>query len=264
MKGISVVINTYNASEHLAEVLESVRGFDEIVVCDMESTDDTREIAARYGCKVVIFPKGNYNIAEPARNFAISSAENEWVLVVDADELIPDALREYAYDFLEKHGDEYVGLKIPRKNYMLHHFMRSSYPDYQLRLFKKGGSNWPPTVHATIQLEGDVAKIPSSREDLAMVHISSSAEAMFRRMNQYSGSELVRRKEMHVTFAKLVFSPAFRFIKTYFFKGGIRYGRLGFIHAYKNAMYKFMVLTKFYEKEQNEKFWNEHGHHENK
>ena len=45
---ISVVINTYNARRHLAQVLESVKDFDEIVVCDMESTDDTREIAEKY------------------------------------------------------------------------------------------------------------------------------------------------------------------------------------------------------------------------
>ena len=54
---ISVVINTYNAEEHLAECLEAVKDFDEIVVCDMESTDHTVEIAKRYGCKVVSFPK---------------------------------------------------------------------------------------------------------------------------------------------------------------------------------------------------------------
>ena len=54
---ISVVINTYNARQHLQKVLESVKGFDEVVVCDMESTDDTVAIAREYGCKVVTFPK---------------------------------------------------------------------------------------------------------------------------------------------------------------------------------------------------------------
>ena len=47
--GISVVINTYNAQQHLAKVLESVKDFDEVVVCDMESTDDTVKIAEGYG-----------------------------------------------------------------------------------------------------------------------------------------------------------------------------------------------------------------------
>ena len=52
---ISVVINTYNAQEHLVKVLESVKEFDEIVICDMQSTDDTLSIAQRYGCKIVTF-----------------------------------------------------------------------------------------------------------------------------------------------------------------------------------------------------------------
>ena len=55
---ISVVINTYNAEQHLEEVLESVKDFDEILICDMESTDHTLEIAQRYGCRIVKFPKG--------------------------------------------------------------------------------------------------------------------------------------------------------------------------------------------------------------
>ena len=53
---ISVVINTYNAEKFLAQVLESVKDFDEVVVCDMESTDRTLEIARQYGCKIVTFP----------------------------------------------------------------------------------------------------------------------------------------------------------------------------------------------------------------
>ncbi|MBR6494849.1 MAG: glycosyltransferase, partial [Prevotella sp.] len=85
---ISVVINTYNARQHLCEVLEAVKNFDEVVVCDMESTDDTVEIARQYGCRVVTFPKEGHTIVEPAREFAIHEAENEWVLVVDADEVV--------------------------------------------------------------------------------------------------------------------------------------------------------------------------------
>ena len=52
---ISVIINTYNASKHLKQVLEAVKGFDEIVICDMESTDNTIEIAKTFNCKIVTF-----------------------------------------------------------------------------------------------------------------------------------------------------------------------------------------------------------------
>ena len=91
---ISVIINTYNAERHLEAVIEAVKDFDEIVVCDMESTDRTLDIARSYGCKVVTFPKGDLRIVEPARQFAIDKAGSPWVLVVDADEIVTPALRK--------------------------------------------------------------------------------------------------------------------------------------------------------------------------
>ena len=57
---ISVVINTYNAEAKLAKVLDTVKDFDEVVICDMESTDSTPDIARKYNCKIVTFPKGEH------------------------------------------------------------------------------------------------------------------------------------------------------------------------------------------------------------
>ena len=76
---ISIVINTYNAGAQIVPTLESVKDFDEVVVCDMESTDNTVEIARSYGCKIVTFPKGSHRICEPARDTAIHAARNNWV-----------------------------------------------------------------------------------------------------------------------------------------------------------------------------------------
>src|SRR5574344_1698795 len=121
---ISVVINTYNADKYLARVLDSVCQFDEIVICDMESTDNTISIAKDYGCKIVNFPKGNCVSAEPARTFAIQAASSEWVLVVDADELVSVELRNYLYDLIGK-NDCPAGLWIPRKNYFMGKFMHA-------------------------------------------------------------------------------------------------------------------------------------------
>jgi glycosyltransferase involved in cell wall biosynthesis len=73
-KKISVVINTRNAEQHLQQVLEAVKGFDEVLICDMESEDHTLDIARQYGCRIVTFERKNYNIVEPAREFAIHEA----------------------------------------------------------------------------------------------------------------------------------------------------------------------------------------------
>ena len=143
MKKISVVLNTYNAELHLERVLNSVAGFDEVVVCDMESMDSTMEIARRCGCRVVTFPKGEHKICEPARDFAIHSASNDWVLVVDADELVPDTLRDYLYDRISS-GAFDGALAVPRINlFMGEEFEERS--DYQIRFFRKDRTTWPAT-----------------------------------------------------------------------------------------------------------------------
>ena len=78
MNKISVIIHTYNNEKIIAECLEAVKNFDEIIICDMYSSDKTLEIAKKYNCKIVMHEKTE--IVEPARNFAISQASNEWVL----------------------------------------------------------------------------------------------------------------------------------------------------------------------------------------
>jgi glycosyltransferase involved in cell wall biosynthesis len=78
---ISVVIHTFNSEKFLERVLSSVKDFDEIIICDMYSTDRTQEIAQKYNCKIIYHEK--CEIPESARNFAIRAASNEWILVVD-------------------------------------------------------------------------------------------------------------------------------------------------------------------------------------
>ena len=245
---ISVVINTYNASKYLARVLETAKSFDEIVVCDMESTDNTVEIAQAYGAKIVTFPKENHKSAEPARTFAIQSASSDWVLVVDADELIPQALHDYLYEFIENHG-EIMGLYIPRKNFTMGVCLPSSYPDYQLRFFIKEGTVWPPYVHTFPKINGPIDYIPKKRKELAFVHLDDSTHAVIVRLNNYTDNEVVKRAGTKVTLFKLVASPMVRFIKQYFIKGGFRYGIAGYVQAARSAQYKFTVLCKLYEKQ---------------
>ena len=112
---ISVVVNTFNSERFLDRCLSSVDGFDEIVLCDMHSTDSTISIAERHGCRIVYHERTGF--VEPARNYAISQAANEWVLVLDSDEVIPAALKDYLYRFAETaEARGYAALKMARKN----------------------------------------------------------------------------------------------------------------------------------------------------
>ncbi len=247
-QNISVVINTYNAEKYLARVLDTAKSFDEIVVCDMESTDNTVSIAKQYGCKVVTFPKANHKSAEPARTFAIQAAACDWVLVADADELIPQALHDFLYNFI-KNPQNIRGLYIPRKNYTMGVFLPSSYPDYQLRFFIKEGTVWPPFVHTFPTVQGDLSYIPETRKDLAFDHLDDSTRATIVRLNNYTDNEVEKRAGKHVTLFTMMFSPMMRFVKLYFLKGGFRFGIAGFVQAQRSAIYKFTVLCKLYEKQ---------------
>lgn len=243
---ISVVINTYNAEEHLREVLESVKSFDEIVVCDMESTDSTVQIAEEFGCKVVVFPKGNHTCAEPARTFAIQSASHKWVFVVDADELVPDALRDYLYKRISEH-DCPQGLYIPRKNYFMGQFMHSFYPDYLLRFFIKEGTEWPPYAHTFPQVKGKTEKMPKD-EKYAFIHLANE-DVRFRlsKTDLYTESELLKKAGKHYGTIALLWRPFFRFFKAYILKGGIRDGKPGFIRAVFEGIYQFVMIAKMEE-----------------
>lgn len=248
---ISVVINTYNAERHLEKVLTAAKEFDEIVVCDMESTDNTIKIAEQYGCKVVTFPKKDYVSAEPARNFAIQSASNPWVLVVDADEIITKELRDYLYKQIEA-NDCPAGLYIPRKNYVMNKFIKQTYPDPQLRFFKKEGSDWPPYVHTFPKVDGRVDKIPPERMELALIHISDTVYEQLHKMNQYTENEVVKRKGLKVSVIKIFAKCTLRFFKSYILKGGIRYGIRGLAYAINDANYKFYTMLKIWEKQNQE------------
>ena len=244
---ISVVINTYNARQHLCEVLEAVKNFDEVVVCDMESTDDTVEIARQYGCRVVTFPKERHTIVEPAREFAIHEAENEWVLVVDADEVVTKELKAYLYQRIAEENCP-DGLFIPRKNYFMGRFMRCHYPDHILRFFRKDKTHWPAVIHCSPEVDGRVEKIPAKRKELAFEHLANDTiENIVGKTNHYTRYELSRKQDKQYGSMAFLWRPFFRFFKAYILKGGILDGKPGFIKAVLEGYYQFIFLAKKYE-----------------
>ena len=244
---ISVVINTYNAEKFLEEVLESAKSFDEIVICDMESTDRTLEIAKEYGCKIVTFEKKDHHSAEPARTFAIQSASSEWVLVVDADEVIPEDLRKYLYARINEENCP-AGIYILRKNYFMERFMHCHYPDYLLRFFRREGTVWPPYVHTFPIVKGRLDKIPQKLSNMAFIHrANDGVRDILRKTNEYTENEIEKKRDKHYGMLAFIYRPFFRFFKAYILKGGIRDGKEGFIRACLEGHYQFIMLSKIIE-----------------
>lgn len=241
------MINTYNAAPYLDKVLQAVGGFDEVLVCDMESTDGTVRIAEAHGCRVITFQRKDCRIVEPARQYAIDRASNPWVLVVDADEIVTSELRDYLYAKVRE-ADCPQGIAIPRKNYFMGRFMHSCYPDYVLRFFRKDKTTWPPVIHASPKVDGTVERIPRGRKDLALEHLANdSVGVILQKTNTYSDYELVRRRKKHYGLGALLMRPTFRFFKSYVLKGGCLDGIPGFLHAVLDAVYQFSVVAKLME-----------------
>jgi len=244
---ISVVINTYNAERHLREVLESVKDFDEIVVCDMESTDNTLAIAREYRCKIVTFPKGEHRICEPARMFAISEASYKWVLVVDADEIITPELREYLYKRIEQ-ADCPAGLYVPRRNMFMGRYNCDWSHDYQLRFFIGKGVVWPPVIHSVPAVQGRVERIPPRYEMLHLADITM--RQWVSKMNEYTDNEVVRKAERGgYGIGALLWRPTWRFFRSYFIKGGFLMGKRGLINSLLTAIYQMILVSKIMEEQ---------------
>jgi glycosyltransferase involved in cell wall biosynthesis len=248
---ISVVIHTLNSELVIRRCLESVKGFDEIILCDMYSSDSTLPIAREYGATVVMHEPCN-GIPEKARAFAVGQATKEWVFVVDSDEVVPPALKEYLYRSIALPNPP-GALLVPRKNYFMNKQMRAFFPDYQLRFFRKDlFVTWPPTIHSRPQISGPVCKIPA-RKELAFIHLDTNRiRAVVSKMNTYTDRETERSKNRNAGTGRLICKPLWRFIRAYFIRGGFLDGKAGFIYALLGAYYTFIALAKCIEKRETE------------
>lgn len=250
---ISVVINTLNAEKYLEECLMAVQGFDETVLCDMYSDDKTVEIAHKFGCKVVYHEKMGY--VEPARNFAVSQAIGDWILVLDADEIVQDELVLFLKDFVkqqEENGFEYTTAAIPRKNRFFGKFIKGDwYPDLQMRFFKKGCVQWSDGIHLFPKVEGRVYEIPFEKEELAMLHYQSdSISDLINKVNIYTDFEVKKRLDSYYNFSikSLLIEPIGVFLRMYFRKKGYKDGVHGFIlAAVRGFLYRFLIIIKVWE-----------------
>lgn len=244
-QSISVVINTYNAQRHLIQVLQSVSHFDEVVVCDMESTDGTVTIAKSMGAKVVRFPRGENNIVEVARQFALDSAQGPWILVIDADEVVTPKLYDYLRQRTEQ-PDCPAGLFVPFRNQVLGHTLHKR--DYHLRFFRKDCTVWPPTIHSTPQVSGRVEWMKRNC-GAEIVHLDENRMGQrLEKINRYTDNELRRGKSRQWGVAALFYRPLWRFFKTYVLQAMYRDGAAGFVASVYEAMYQFALVAKMLER----------------
>jgi len=241
---LSVCIITFNEEANIRRCLESVSWADDIVVVDSFSSDRTPEIAGEFTDKVFKAPWKGYVVQ---KNLAISYASSDWILAIDADEVVSGELRR-SIERVLKGDDRYNGYYIPRRVFYLGRWINHCgwYPDYKLRLFRRGHGRWVGgDLHERISLDGPAGYLEGDLYHFPYADIS----AHLRTINEYSTimANEFRRRGRHPRWADLFFRPLFRFLKMYFLKLGFMDGMAGLLVSSLGAIYVFCKYAKLWE-----------------
>lgn len=247
-RSLSIFVVTFNEEENIARCLKSLQElFDEIVVVDSHSTDQTREIATELGARVLTRAWTGF---VDQKNFALDQCAHDWIFSLDADEEVSPKLRDELAALtpqLAEIGarDDVWGWAVPRLTQYGGKWIRHGdwYPDYVTRLVYRprtrfGGGE----PHASAQVEGTVRKLKAS-----LFHYSYRDEADHRaRVDKYSSIWAQSQwKEGRRTDAISPYSrAAFRFVRAAIFKRGWMDGALGWRIAAFSAREVFWKYRK--------------------
>jgi (heptosyl)LPS beta-1,4-glucosyltransferase len=247
---ISVVINTLNSGDDISKAILSVKSLaDEVVVVDMESSDGTPEIAKKLGAKVYSHKKEKY--VELVRNFMVSKAAGDWILILDPDEEMPTKLSSKLKEIVKKPEADYF--RIPRKNIIFGKWIKHTnwWPDFQIRFFRKGMVSWNEVIHSVPMTQGKGIDLPD-KEDYALVHdnyksISQYLEKMLRytdaqRDNLLGGGYVFSWKD-------LIKKPLNEFINRFFESEGYKDGIHGLALSLLQSFSELVLYLKVWEKQ---------------
>lgn len=251
---ISAVILTLNEEKNIANALRSVCSWvDEIVLVDMHSEDRTVEIAKSFGAKV--FFHSRLGFQDPARPFAMEKSTGDWIINLDADEIVPFALSRELLHIAEKdHADV---CSIPRLNYiggrpMLHNGWGPN-GDRQLRFFKRGAIEFSPLVHVRPRPVAGKRVLdlqyPASHP---LIHFNYLNSAQFLdKLNRYTDLEAKQASSKgNRSFLSLfIVRPLMEFLKRYVLLQGFLDGSNGFYYSFLMLVYKMTVAAKVRELE---------------
>jgi len=238
---------TKNEESKIRRCLESVKWADEIVIVDGYSTDGTIDICRQYNAKIIQHKfDGSF---DTDCNIGIENASCDWILKIDADEVVADSLRKDIESVLEDDRG-FSAFKFRRKNFFLGHFMRyGGWYHYILSLFKKGKAYYKGSIHETLVVNGKVGQIEGDCEHYPFNSISEFME----RHNRYSTIEAQKILDnrgildMKVINYNLKIKPLKRFWKFYIKKQGFREGVHGFIFSILFAWVHFLNWAKYWE-----------------
>jgi glycosyltransferase involved in cell wall biosynthesis len=252
MHPVSAVIITHNEEENIGRCLQAVQKVaEEIIIVDSLSSDRTIEIASRFNAKIFSLEWKGFG---PQKNFGIQQASANYILALDADEVLTEeAINEI--QALKINGLKGV-YEFPLLNFYFGKFLKHGleYPNYKKRLFDKTKVWWNENpVHESLIIPGGY---PVLRLKGHIEHYSyRSIEHYLTKANYYTtiGALELKEKGKKNYLFKMLFSPPFVFIKSYFLKAGFLDGLHGFVTALFNARTNFLKYAKLWELYRNER-----------
>src|SRR4029453_1517667 len=226
---LSVVVVTLDEEERIRACLESVAWADEVIVVDAESRDKTATIARELTDHVFVRPWPGF---AAQKNFGIEQAHGEWILSLDADEVVSPALREEIEATLAG-GGGHEGYSVPRRNVFWDRWVRHGglYPDWQLRLFRRGRGRFVVrAVHESVVVDGAVGRLRGHLEHRSYRDVADFLQRTDRYTTLAAEDWLASGRGAR-PFADLVVRPLGRFFGMYVWRGGFLDGWRGFLLA---------------------------------
>lgn len=243
---ISVCIIVKNARYTIKECLDSLKDFDEVILLDNGSSDDTLTIAREF-CNVRIFESEFIGFGA-LKNLALSYAKNDWILSLDSDEVLESNTIEYLKNITLDANNIYA---ISRKNLYNGEWIKACgwYPDYVYRIFNKTHTRFNDNiVHESVMIQKDstILKIPMHNGAIKHYAYDNIAH-LLEKMQYYSSLWAEQNTHKQSSPLKAIFRGLWSFIRSYFFKKGFIYGYRGFIISVCNGLGTFFKYMKLYE-----------------
>ncbi len=253
MNTLTIVISAWNEEAEVGRTLSSVMWADEIIFVDSGSTDKTAAIAKKFTKK--IFHRPNNPMLNVNKNFGFTKATGDWILCLDADEVITKELADEIKSVLRNSEPEtrnsISGYWIPRKNIIFGKWIQHGlwWPDKQLRLFRRARGRFPcKHVHEYIEVDGQT-------EDLKepYLHYNYQTIGQFLRKMEtiYTPNEVNNLLAANYQFAwyDAIRFPVSDFVKIYFAQEGYKDGLHGLVLSILQSFYSFIVFVKLWEKQ---------------
>jgi len=243
---LSVVVVVQNEEERIRACLEAASWADELIVVDAESSDKTATIARELTDHVFVRPWPGF---AAQKNFGVEQAHGDWILSLDADEIVSAELREEIGVILAG-GGSHAGYTVPRRNVFWGRWVRHGglYPDRQLRLFQRGRGRFVErTVHESVAVEGSVGRLAGHLEHRSYRDVADFL-ARADRYSTLAAADWLAAGRGSRPLVDLALRPLGRFLGMYVARAGFLDGWRGFLLAVLYGYYVLMRSVKVWER----------------